>query len=136
MIVVDASALTAALVDDGPVGIDARNLLASDPEWSAPAHLPIEVAAALRGLALGGRLVVQRARVALRALRTLELDLIDPRILVNRTWDLRHNATAYDAAYLAAAEALGCPLITADQRLQGVPGVRCPVTVIGELATE
>ncbi|MBA2239982.1 MAG: PIN domain-containing protein [Solirubrobacterales bacterium] len=45
-------------------------------------------------------------------------------------WQLRENLSAYDATYVALAEALGCPLITADARLSRAPGLRCPVTVV------
>jgi predicted nucleic acid-binding protein len=43
-------------------------------------------------------------------------------------WELRHNLTGYDATYVALAEALGCPLLTADGRLALAPTVRCPIT--------
>ena len=45
-------------------------------------------------------------------------------------WELRDNVSAYDAGYVALAEALGCALLTVDGRLAAAQGVRCPVTVI------
>jgi hypothetical protein len=48
-----------------------------------------------------------------------------------RIWQLRHAVTAYDAAYVALAETLGVPTLTADARLAQVPGIRCDIEVIG-----
>ena len=50
--------------------------------------------------------------------------------LMERIWDLRDNLSACDATYVALAEHLGCTLVTADRRLAGAPGPRCPLTVI------
>jgi predicted nucleic acid-binding protein len=50
--------------------------------------------------------------------------------LLDRMWQLRENVTAYDAAYVALAEALDCPVVTADARLSRAPGLRCTVTVV------
>jgi predicted nucleic acid-binding protein len=45
-------------------------------------------------------------------------------------WELRHNLTAKDAAYVALAEALQCPLVTGDARISRIPGLRCLITVL------
>ena len=50
--------------------------------------------------------------------------------LFDRIWELRDNLTAYDAAYVALAEAIDCPLVTADARLSRAAGLRCAVTVV------
>ncbi len=47
--------------------------------------------------------------------------------MARRVWAHRNNLTAYDAAYVALAELLNCPLVTADRRLAGAPGLTCPV---------
>lgn len=50
--------------------------------------------------------------------------------LMDRALELRHNLTPYDAAYVALAELLDCPLVTADRRMAAAPGVRCEVRVL------
>jgi predicted nucleic acid-binding protein len=130
MIVVDASALTDALIDDGPVGESARAHLRADLQWAAPAHLLVEVVSAIRGKALGGRLVTARAGEAIAALPQLVIVQVGAAQLVDRMWELRGNLTAYDAAYVAAAEALDCPLVTGDARLAKASGIRCEVRVL------
>jgi predicted nucleic acid-binding protein len=50
--------------------------------------------------------------------------------LLHRVWELRQNLSAYDAGYVALAEHLGCPLLTADSRLGRAPGVRCTITLV------
>ena len=50
--------------------------------------------------------------------------------LLDRTWRLKANLTAYDASYIALAELLGVDLLTIDSRLAGVPGIRCHVEVL------
>ncbi|MGE5830455.1 MAG: type II toxin-antitoxin system VapC family toxin [Micromonosporaceae bacterium] len=130
MIVVDASALADALVDDGPVGQAARAALAIDSHWAAPAHLLIEVVSVIRGKVLGRKLGLVRAEEAVSALPTLVIDQIEAAELVGPVWQLRSNISAYDAAYVAAAELLTCPLVTGDARLLKATGVRCEIRLI------
>jgi predicted nucleic acid-binding protein len=130
VIVVDACALTDALIDDGPVGESARAHLRADPQWAAPAHLLVEVVSAIRGKALGGRLATARAGEAIAALPQLVIVHVGAAQLVDRMWELRGNLTAYDAAYVAAAETLDCPLVTGDARLAKANGIRCEVRVL------
>jgi predicted nucleic acid-binding protein len=130
VIVVDASVLADALIDDGPVGASARAALAGDPHWAAPAHLLVEVVSVIRGRTLGGKLGSVRAQEAVDALPALVIDQIDLPGLVDRMWQLRGSITADDAAYIAAAEALGCPLVTADGRLAKANGIRCEIRLV------
>lgn len=132
MIVVDASVLADALIDDGPVGDAARTILASDPHWAAPAHLLVEVVSVIRGKTLSGKLGLARAEDALAALRALVIDYVDPAQLIGRMWQLPENITAYDAAYVAAAEHLGCPLVTGDTRLGKSSGAHCEIRLVAE----
>lgn len=125
MIVLDASAALGALLHDGA----ARHEVARHP-----AHVPhlvdAEVASALRRRVAGGGL---RATDAWRALEVWRRLGIRRHAMVDhlpRIWELRDNVTAYDASYVALAEALGCPLLTADARLAAAPGIRCSVQVV------
>ncbi len=127
MIVLDACVLSDALADDGRVGTSARRALTVDPHWAAPAHLLVEVVSVIRGRAMAGKLGPARAREAIDALPTLVVDQIPIAELVERIWQLRDNLTAYDAGYVAAAELLGCALLTGDARLAKAPGVRCEI---------
>ncbi|MET8261789.1 type II toxin-antitoxin system VapC family toxin [Micromonospora sp. NPDC005553] len=130
MIVVDASVLADALVDDGPVGDAARAELYADPHWAAPGHLLVEVMSVIRGKALGGKLSPARAQEAVDALPSLVIDEVDVLRLLDRMWQLRSNVTAYDAAYVAAAELLACPLVTGDGRLAKANGIRCEIRLL------
>jgi predicted nucleic acid-binding protein len=60
----------------------------------------------------------------------LAIDQVEPQLLVGRMWALRGNMSAYDAAYVTAAEMLRCPLVTGDARLARAPDVRCAVQLI------
>jgi predicted nucleic acid-binding protein len=50
--------------------------------------------------------------------------------LLSRIWELRDNLSAYDATYVALAEASGCDLVTADARLARAPGPKCAIRVV------
>ncbi|MFG1881107.1 type II toxin-antitoxin system VapC family toxin [Micromonospora sp. NPDC049102] len=125
MIVVDASVLADALVDDGSVGDAARAELTADPHWAAPSHLLVEVMSVITGKVLGGKLGLARAQEAISTLPSLVIDEVAVAVLLDRMWQLRGNVTAYDAAYVAAAELLACPLVTGDGRLAKASGARC-----------
>lgn len=129
MIVVDASALTNALTDDGPVGARSRVELARDAHWAGPEHLVVEVFSAVRGRWLGRQIRERRAGDALTALANATVDLVATAPLLDRMWELRSNVTGYDAAYLAVAETFGCAFVTADARLGRIPDLRCEVRV-------
>lgn len=129
MKVVDASVLAPALADDGPDGDLARARLLGE-RLLAPALVDLEVTSALRGALRAGRLADRRARQALADLDALPLVRAPHAPLLARVWELRDNLTPYDAVYVALAEALEAPLLTADARIGRAPGVRCPVEVI------
>jgi predicted nucleic acid-binding protein len=127
VIVVDASVLTNAFTDDGPVGAAARAELARDAHWAGPEHLLVEAFSAIRGRWLGQKIGADRAADAVNALAAAAIDVVSVRPLLVRMWELRSNVSGYDAAYLALAESFGCTLLTADARLERVPGLRCGV---------
>ncbi|MEW2384441.1 type II toxin-antitoxin system VapC family toxin [Micromonospora sp. NPDC047707] len=130
VIVVDASALADALVDDGPIGDAARAALTGDPHWAAPAHLLVEVMSVIRGKVLGNKLGLARAQEAIETLPSLVIDEVSTSMLLDRVWQLRGNLSAYDAAYVAVAELMTCPLVTGDGRLAKASGVRCEIQLI------
>lgn len=130
MIVIDASLLVNALTDDGLLGERAWAALAADPHWGAPPHLHIEVASAIRGRWLGGKLTDERADAAMATLNRLAIDQAPWLELAPRVWELRRNLTPYDAAYVALAESRDCHLVTADQKLLNRTARECPVDII------
>jgi predicted nucleic acid-binding protein len=117
--VLDASTMAEALCSTTPLGDAARARLAATRVWHAPAILPAEVMSAIRGLALGGHLADHRAEQARDRLRRSRVVLHPFAPFADRVWDLRDNLTTYDAWYVALAERLDAPLVTAERRLVG-----------------
>lgn len=117
MIVVDASALIEYLL--GTQGAEPIGAIVADPEADlhVPALCDVEVAAALRGLLLGGTMTVQRAGEALEDYLDLPLTRHGHTRHLPRMLELRENMSAYDATYVALAERLGALLLTTDHRL-------------------
>jgi predicted nucleic acid-binding protein len=68
--------------------------------------------------------------MALAAMADFPLIRYQHDLLLPRIWELRHNLTAYDAAYVALAEALGAPLLTRDRRIAAAPGHRARVELV------
>ncbi|HUP20632.1 MAG TPA: type II toxin-antitoxin system VapC family toxin [Gemmatimonadota bacterium] len=122
--VVDASVVVAALVDGGPTGRWAEGVLEQGP-LVAPHLMPVEVANILRRAALAEEIDLDNAAVAHADLLDLRVELIPYAPVADRVWELRTNLTAYDAWYVATAEALGVPLATLDVRLAKAVGPRC-----------
>lgn len=129
MIVVDASVVVTALADDGPDGDRVRARLRGE-RLIAPHLVDIEVLSAWRRLAASGDLDERRVGLAMADLRSLRIDRVPHAPLLDRCWELRQNLTVYDAAYVALAEAMQVPLLTADAKLAAAPGVRCTVDLI------
>ena len=129
MLVVDASVLATALADDGTDGDIARGRLRGQ-ELAAPELIDLEVVSVLRRQLSVGRLDARRAGLALDDLLELPIRRVSHRALLRRCWQLRDNLSVYDAAYVALAEALVAPLLTADARLAKAPGVGCAIEVL------
>lgn len=125
MIVIDASAAVLGLLNDG----DARASLAEDAVV-CPHLADSEVAHALRSQVLRGSVEPAAAERALGVWARLGLQRTGVAGLLVRIWQLRDNLSAYDATYVAVAEAFEVPLVTADARLARAPGPRCPITVV------
>jgi predicted nucleic acid-binding protein len=125
MIVVDASAAVSGLLRAGP----ARELLATEP-LHAPHLLDTEVVDAIRKLALRRALTGRNAGAALAGWKRLGVRRYPSIGMLQRIWELRHNVSAYDATYVALAEALDCHLVTADRRLAAAAGPRCTIEIV------
>jgi predicted nucleic acid-binding protein len=130
VIVVDSSFLVEALISDASVGHRARMALTEDPDWHAPEHVSVEVTSAIRGRVLGRKIALERAEFALATLREMPIVHTAWNDLAERAWELRDNMTPYDAAFIALAERLGCPVMTTDRKLENCPTRRCEVRVI------
>jgi len=129
VIVVDASVIVTALADDGRDG-DAARLRLRGERLAAPHLIDVEVASAWRRMAAASALDDRRAALALADLASLRVHRVPHTRLLERCWELRANLTIYDAAYVALAEALETTLLTADGRLAGAPGSRCPIEIL------
>jgi predicted nucleic acid-binding protein len=130
LIVVDASAVIELLTrSDRGLRVEARILRASET-LHAPALIDLEVAQVLRRYVASGQVPEHWAGMALEIVAGLPMTryLHDP--LIRRVWELKDNVTAYDAAYVALAEALRAPLVTCDARLAKASGIHATVDVI------
>lgn len=130
MIVVDASLIIEVLIG-GAAGEEISERLVQDGGvLAAPEILELELLQVLRRLAGSGRLAPEYAEAALATLADLNIERFSHSGLGGRIWALRDNLTAYDAAYIALAEALDAPLWTRDTKLAGVPGVSARVVLL------
>lgn len=129
MIVVDASVLAQAVIDGSTRGREYRSHL-RDHRLAAPDLANIEIVSVLRRYATSGALSAPAAARAFSDLTDLPIAVFPSKPLLRRCWELRANLTAYDATYVALAEALGCAVLTADTRLANAPGTRCSIELI------
>jgi len=127
MIVIDASAIIEWLIG-GPRGHAVGRAL-NGKDIHAPAHLDVEVAQVTRRLALNSVITPARGRAMLELLAEAPIRRIPVAPLLPRVWALRGNLTAYDAAYVALAEALPAPLLTFDRKIPAAPGHQAEVVV-------
>ena len=131
MLIVDASCLY-EVVADARHAERVRRRLAGDPDQGAPHLVDVEVLNVIRRDRLLGRLDATAAHQAVDDLRAWPGERFGHRSLLERAWELRANVRAWDAVYVALAEALGATLVTLDARLARVPGLRCPVEVLAD----
>ena len=125
--VLDASVVV-ELVLGTRIGARIRERL-HDPRISlhGPELLDLEVLNVLRRYVRAGTVAADRAEAAVRRLDELDLQRHRHGPMLPRIWSWRANLTAYDAAYVALAEVVDCPLLTTDARLSKAPGLRVPV---------
>ena len=117
MIVLDASVVV-ELLTGGAIAERVRyELVESNESFIVPHLLDVEVISAFRKLAAIQRLDVYRIEQLVASLATLPAERYSHTPLIGRIWELRHNFTAYDAAYIALAEATDSVLYTSDEKL-------------------
>jgi predicted nucleic acid-binding protein len=122
--VVDASVLVAALVDSGPHGSWAEEVIAAGA-LHCPELALVEAANILRRLERSKQISTAEANAAYEDLMQLNLEPYSFEPFSDRIWELRHTVTSYDAWYVALAEVLTLPLATLDQRLCRAAGPTC-----------
>lgn len=128
MLVVDASALF-EVVADTPDADAVRAVMRADTDHHAPHLIDAEVLAVVATQHRAGRLDRTGAMQAVDDLGRWPGERWSHVPLLARAWELRDNMRAYDALYVALAEALDATLLTLDARLAGAPGPRCPIEV-------
>jgi predicted nucleic acid-binding protein len=121
LIVVDASAMLEVLLGTATGALVEDRLLTGGESLHAPHLLDVEVAQVLRRYTAAGELTPERGREALMDLVDFPVHRYPHDVLLPRIWELRHNVTTYDAAYVALAETLAAPLVTCDARLGTAP---------------
>lgn len=131
MIVLDASAALELLLRTArATAIEAR-LFAADMTVHAPHVIDVEVLQVLRRCVRNGTITEMRAAEALEDWRALRVRRYPHTPLLEATWAMRENLTAYDATYVALAEGLGAALVTTDAKLARTPGHGARVEVVG-----
>lgn len=130
MIVVDASAMLEFLLQT-PLGtrVEAR-LFRDREEFHSPHLVDVEVTQGLRRLVRSGEITVARATEAIADLVDIDLHRHAHLDFLTRAWQLRENFTAYDAMYVALAEALDATIITCDVPLARAPGHRARIEAV------
>jgi len=129
VLVTDAGVWVRALVDEAP-GDPIRTRLVTEVTVAAPALIDLEFTNVLRGLLAKRSIALADAGLAIAEFLQAPIHRFPHESLVPRVWQLRENLTAYDAAYVALAEALGADLLTVDRGIGGAPGIRCRVVVV------
>ena len=130
MIVVDASALIEALLRTPAAEAVNGKLFDAATTLHAPHLIDVEIAQVVRRYAASGEIDAARGEAALADLADLRLHRYPHDLLLPRIWALRANLTAYDAAYVALAEALDAPLVTRDRKLAAAGGHRARVELV------
>lgn len=130
MIVLDASAILEVLLSTPAALSVSRRLSVAGETFHAPHLLDVEVLQVLRRYAANGEIQTDRASQALADYLDFPIIRYSHDVCAFRIWELRHNLTAYDGAYVALAEALSAPLITRDRKLAATVGHHATIEVV------
>jgi len=130
VIVLDASSAIEWLLQTLTGARVAQRVLSSGEALHAPHLLDVEVAQVFRRHVAQGAITASRAEEALQDLLDLRLRRYPHGLLLRRAWELRDNLSAYDAVYVALAEALEATLLTCDRKLASAPGHHARIEVI------
>jgi predicted nucleic acid-binding protein len=130
VIVVDASAALEVLLRTPAARAVEQRLFDPQETLHAPHLLDVEVAQVIRRYAANGEINDERGGAVLADLAVFPLHRYPHDVLLPRVWELRNNLTAYDAVYVALAEALEAPLITRDRRLANAAGHRAAIELV------
>jgi predicted nucleic acid-binding protein len=130
MIVVDASAMLEVVLRTPDAHAVEVRLFDPDETLHAPHLLDVEIAQVIRRYAANGEIDSERGGAALDDLAVFPVHRYPHDVLLPRVWELRNHLTAYDAVYVALAEALEAPLLTRDRRLAGAAGHHATVELV------
>jgi len=130
VIVLDASAAIEWLLQTVVGARVEERIFSQAATLHAPHLLDIEVAQVLRRYVTAGIITASRGQEAIEDVLDLSLTRYPHDVLLLRVWELRDNLTAYDAAYVALAEALGASLLTCDGKIASAPGHHARVEVV------
>jgi predicted nucleic acid-binding protein len=117
MIVLDASVVVELLTNGALADSIRSNLSGRDESFIVPHLIDVEVVSAIRRLVAGRRIGEDRTGQILAGLESLPAERYSHTPLIGRIWELRHNFTAYDATYIALAEAMNAVIYTSDEKL-------------------
>ena len=129
MIVVDASVVFDYLMHTEDRAEIERRFQIEDFDLHAPGHFPVELLSGFHKRALLPN-AVHNDEDVVRDILIFPVEIHSYQYLVSRIWELRHNITPYDAAYVALAEVLDAPLLTRDRKLARSTGHDARIEVI------
>jgi predicted nucleic acid-binding protein len=127
VIVLDASAAVDWLLQTAAGQRIEKRIYSHNESLHTPHLLDLEVTQVLRRLVREGTVSARRADDAIRDLLDLRITRYPHFVLLPRIWQLRHNVSAYDAAYVVLAEKLSAALVTRDGRLASTSGHAAPI---------
>ncbi|WP_200309386.1 type II toxin-antitoxin system VapC family toxin [Streptomyces adelaidensis] len=130
-VVMDCSALVHFLTNHDPLGLVVRTRVGAADAVAVPTLIDYEIQSALLGMRRGGKLTAREVAKAVDAYRQLQLVRHETLFLWDRVQALHGNLSAYDAQYVALAEALAATLITSDARIERSGAAKCGIEVFG-----